>query len=109
MISKKYRVPSALIPYILEKGNLYTSKLFIIRYRKNDKQFARYRVIISKKLHPKAVTRNHLRRQIYESIRLHQKNVAENRDIILIPKKRILKTKYSEIEADIINIPRNGT
>lgn len=105
MIQKKYKVPRQLIPYLLEKGQSYTTKLFIIRYNRNEEKFSRYRVIISKKIHSKAVKRNHLRRQVYEAIRINiLKENIKPRDLILIPKKNILKAKYAEIEADIKNI-----
>ena len=101
MISKKYKVPRVDIPYILEKGQLTNSNLFIIRYKKNEEKFSRFRVIISKKLESKAVKRNKLRRQIYESIRLNLENNIENNDYILIPKKKIIEKNYQEISEDI--------
>lgn len=102
MIAKKYRVPRQRISLILKKGDQHTSKLFIVRQSENTEQFNRYRVIISRKLHPKAARRNHLRRQIYETIRLHfPENNTTHHDNILIPKKNILEKTYQEIEADI--------
>jgi len=101
MILKKYKVPKVDIPYILNKGQLSNSDFFIIRYRKNDENFSRFRVIISKKLEAKAVKRNKLRRQIYEAIRLNLENDVENNDYILIPKKKIIEKKYQEILEDI--------
>ncbi len=113
MIARKYRIPKEKIPYILKKGDQYTSALFIIKYTKNIELFFRYRVIISKKIDKSAVKRNKLRRQIYEAIRLHSTNTElegkkplknnSNCDILLIPKKNILLNSYKEIEKDIIN------
>lgn len=101
MILKKYKVPRVDIPYILNKGDLSNSDLFIIRSRKNNENFSRFRVIISKKLEAKAVKRNKLRRQIYEAIRLNIENSIENNDFILIPKKKVIEKKYQEILEDI--------
>lgn len=103
MIAKKYRIDRNLIDYILKKGDSFTSKLFIIRYTKNDKRFCRYRTIVSKKIYPKAVKRNHLRRKIYEAVRSAGIEDAPKThlDIMLIPKKRIINAKYKEIENDI--------
>lgn len=102
MIAKTFRVPRQLIPYILKKGALYKSKLFIIRHIDNEEKFSRYRVIVSKKLHNKAVARNKLRRQIYEAIRTNtREEVSNQQDFILIPKKAILEKKYSEIAEDL--------
>lgn len=105
MIAKKFRIPRVNIAYILEKGDEKRSKLFIIRYKKNNKKFCRYRVIISKKLDTQAVKRNRLKRQIYETIRLNlidqPAEIKENLDLIFIPKKIILKTALKEVENDL--------
>ncbi|MBD3361004.1 ribonuclease P protein component [Candidatus Peregrinibacteria bacterium] len=106
MISKKYRIDRNLIDYILKKGESDTSNLFIIRYIKNNKDFCRYRTIVSSKLNPKAVIRNKIKREIYEAIRIitKDKECKETLDIVLIPKKQIKEAKYQEIEKDLEKI-----
>ncbi len=101
MILNKHKVPRVDIPYILKKGQLSNSDLFIIRCRENNENFSRFRVIISKKLEAKAVKRNKLRRQIYEAIRENLETKSINNDYILIPKKKIVKNIYQEIAKDI--------
>ncbi len=104
MIATKLRVPKEYIGYILKKGNLDSSKLFIIRLQRNNKHFSRYRVIISKKLESAAADRNHLRRQIYEIIRVNSPTSQEiGMDIILIPKKNVKKVDFSSMSKDIID------
>ncbi len=103
MIAKKYRIPRQDIPYILKKGEENTSKLFIIRLKEGNEQFSRYRVIVSQKIHPKAVKRNYLRRQVYEAIAQVSKThkSTQKSDLVLIPKKKILNSNYQEILKDI--------
>lgn len=104
MLATKYRVPRQYIDYILKKGDLFTSKLFIIRFKENRQHFCRYRAIISRKVDLKAVKRNRLRRQIYEAIRINssQKENQQNPfDLILIVKKNAMKASFAELEADI--------
>ncbi|MBI5753637.1 ribonuclease P protein component [Candidatus Peregrinibacteria bacterium] len=104
MLAQKYRIPRQFIDYILKKGDSYTSKFFIIRHKKNNSDFCRYRTIISKKVHAKAVKRNHLRRQIYEILRLNMLNLnVPGTDSILIAKKNIIKNSYKALEEDIKN------
>lgn len=104
MLATKYRVPRQYIDYILKKGDSYTSKLFIVRYKPNRESFCRYRIIISKKVDPKAVKRNHLRRQSYEAIRISMpKEPISGLDVILIAKKNALKASYQDIEDDLKN------
>ncbi|MCX6735272.1 MAG: ribonuclease P protein component [Candidatus Peregrinibacteria bacterium] len=104
MLAQKYRVPRQYIDYILKKGESYTSKFFIVRYKPNREGFCRFRIIISKKVDPKAVKRNHLRRQGYEGIRLNLPEVTTSGlDMILIVKKNALKASYQSIEDDLKN------
>lgn len=115
MIAKKYRIPREKISLIMEKGADMRSRLFIIRYIKNNEQFNRYRVIISRKLASKAIQRNRLRRQIYEVARLDEKldqkseeSVREiHFDLVLIPKKIILEAPFKEIESDLKKVVTN--
>lgn len=104
MISQKTRVPREKISFILNKGESTTSRLFIIRYALNNINFSRYRTIVSKKIHSKAINRNKLRRQIYEAIRSKEKMSKDNTakyNIIMIPKKSILSASFTEISNDI--------
>lgn len=103
MIHKNYRTPREKISLILKKGELFTTSLFLIRYLKNTKQFNRYRVIISKKINTKAVKRNQLRRQVYEILRTRQEleGLENGKDMILIPKKRILEATFNDIKKDL--------
>lgn len=104
MLATKYRVPRQYIDYILKKGDSYTSKLFIVRYKPNRENFSRYRIIISRKVDTKAVKRNYLRRQSYEAIRLNTpKDSTTGLDIILIAKKNAIKASYKNVEDDLKN------
>ena len=105
MISKKYRIERASVNFILKKGESFSSKLFIIRYTKNNKGYDRYAAVISRKISLKAVERNRFKRQIFESIRKIQREEAPSTyDIVLIPKKQILTSSFTDIEKDIVNI-----
>jgi len=104
MIAQKFRIPKEYIPYLLKKGEQKASDLFIIRYAKNDHFFCRYRTIVSKKLEKEAVDRNKLRRQIYESVRCNDNQSENGYDILLIPKKQILKKSFQDIQKDLCSI-----
>jgi ribonuclease P protein component len=110
MLEKKYRIERNQTQYILKKGKDSVSKLFIIRYIKNNKEFNRYCSVVSKKIYVKAVDRNKLRRQIYEAIRAASSEIkpsTESFDIVLIPKKRIISAQFEEIEVDIRELITN--
>lgn len=109
MIAKKYRVPREKIAFILKKGEEKASQLFIIRFSGNTESFSRFRTIVSRKIERSAVKRNSLRRKIYEAIRLNVKEkesepgpqAEPSKDIILIPKKKILQKSFQAIKEDL--------
>jgi ribonuclease P protein component len=111
MIAKDFRLKPTQIDYLTNKGGSFNSKLFITKYAENNKDYSRFCVIISKKISPEAVTRNRLRRQIFESIRTSSilKDKIIHLDIILIPKKSILNKSFSEINEDISTLPSKIT
>ncbi len=102
MIAKKFRIPREQISYILNSGESLASKLFIVRFKKSDEKFFKYRTVVSKKLDSKAVKRNLIRRQIYEAVRLNTpiQEQSDSFDLILIPKKRIIDASFQEILED---------
>lgn len=103
MIAKNFRLKRNQIGYLLDKGEKSSSRLFIVKYIKNDNDFSKFCVIISRKMSAKAVGRNRLRRQIYEAIRTS--GISKNRvnmDIALIPKKPIANRTFPEIKEDLI-------
>ncbi|MBT4916981.1 ribonuclease P protein component [Candidatus Peregrinibacteria bacterium] len=109
MLPKEKRIGRGQIEFVLKKGESSTSKLFIIRYIGNNKEISRYAIVASAKLSKKAVERNRIRRQIYEAIRLIEKELTHNKslDIVLIPKKQILKSEFEEIKEDLGGIIEN--
>ena len=102
MLAKEARLKKQNIQYLLKKGDLRHTPFFIIREKSNIHNYARFGVIISKKLLVKAIDRNKLRRQIYNAIKelaLENPEITENsHDRILIPKKSILKSDFQSIK-----------
>lgn len=72
------------------------------RYRSTD--FVRTCIVVSKKIHLKAVVRNKLRRRIKEAFRNIDKNLLENQhDYQLIAKHTIFYADFDTIKNDIEN------
>ncbi|MFA6918344.1 MAG: ribonuclease P protein component [Candidatus Gracilibacteria bacterium] len=102
MYAKDFRLKRNQIDYLLNKGSSLSSRIFIARYKENNNDLPRFCVIISRKMSGKAVERNRIKRQITEAIRTSDflKNPA-NVDLILIPKKSIIKKSFAEIKTDL--------
>jgi len=112
MLSKKHRLKRGQIKVINKKGESKETSLFIIKVLENTEETPRFSALVSRKVFSKAVKRNHLRRQIYEAIRLNMDIVKTlGKDIILIPKKHITTLRYQEIEkgvCEMLNFISNG-
>lgn len=109
MLASKFRLKKKdSIPRILKKGRKLINSFLVIYYLKNNLTHHRFTVTTSLKLIPKAVLRNHLRRQFYEIIRLNLKRIPlPCRDFVLIPRKRILKSPYQEMEKIFLDLLLN--
>lgn len=98
------------IDEIIKKGKESQSRFLVLRTRENELGFNRFAVIVSTKLDKKAVGRNRLRRQIYESIRLLEKSEEiknKSLDIIVFARKSLLGKNYTEIETAVKEILKN--
>ena len=85
MISKKFRFQGrAGIRFAYRSGRTINGPNYSIKAAKNDKQ-QNYRlaVVVSKKVSKSAVTRNRIRRRIYEIVRANHNNITQPLDIIV--------------------------
>ncbi len=103
MIPKKNRLSRSQLQYILKKGQRQRSNHFNITWKRGATKENRFCVVVSKKIAPKATDRNHLRRQIYESIRLSPE-IEPPLDIVLIAKPGIQEIPFDELQKNILSI-----
>lgn len=84
------------------KGRRAYNYEFRIFGRRNGKEANRYGFSLSKKL-GKAVTRNRLKRQLREIVRLHEEEFPKAYDYIIIPNPLAVGKSYSELEASLFH------
>lgn len=101
MISRKNRLKRSEVKHVLKKGQKLFSPVFSIKFVENREKTNKFAVIISKKVTPKAIQRNRLRRQIYEILRLNDDQSENKYNIILIGSPKIIGMTYSEMEQNI--------
>lgn len=81
-------------------GKKITGRYFIILYLKNDFEYSRLGVTVSKKASKLAVHRNRIKRLIREYFRLHKPD--EHFDIVVIARHNLMQTEnqalFSELE-----------
>jgi ribonuclease P protein component len=85
MITKAHRFHGRnSLRYVYQNGQTTRGPFFAIKSSLNAKrQTYRAAVIISRKIHKSAVTRNRLRRRIYEILRELDKDIIKPYDIVL--------------------------
>jgi ribonuclease P protein component len=107
MLNKNNRIGNRyLIEKLFGKGNLYKNKLFTFRYLPSTEPVSKFAVIVSLKICKKAVERNTLRRQIFESVRLNLNSIKTPLVALIIAKPNAANADYKAINdsvADFIN------
>lgn len=100
-MTRSLRLRKNDIERIYKKGRNVSLDLFLVRFLPNHTSHARFCVVISKKVLPLAVDRNHTKRQIYSLIQKSEvlwKN--KSLDIALVLKRY----KKEEINPNVIKI-----
>jgi len=87
---------------ILKDGTSFSTPFFIVRRRENLLGTHRYAFVLSKKLEKSAVKRNKKRRQVYEILRILEKEGlvpnTSSFDIVLLARKPVPTASFEEID-----------
>ncbi len=85
MISKTHRFHGHnSLNYVYRNGQTVRGPLTSIKYIVNERRSTyRVAVVVSKKVHKSAVTRNRIRRRIYEQVRLIADEITQPYDIVV--------------------------
>lgn len=102
MLPKKERLSKNEVEFVLSKGKRSSSKLFNSKYVTNNLSHSRFSAVVNLKQAKNAVTRNRLRRQIYEAIRLNSQNPKAHLDIVIFLKTSEQKIDFETIQNEII-------
>ena len=99
MLSRKYRFHSrGGVKYVYQKGKTIRKSKMSLVFCDNTRGFTRIAVVVSKKVSKTAVSRNRIRRRIYEAIRENMEFVPLKRDyIFVVYSADILKMPYKEL------------
>ncbi len=89
---------------IFRTGYFFYGKALGIKFKDNGLSFSRFAVIINSKVSKKAVTRNRLRRQIGEIIRLNLVEIKIGYDIIIIVRPGLVDEKFPKIKQSLIEL-----
>lgn len=74
---------------------------FSFKIAENNFKFSRFGVVISKKVSPKAVIRNKIKRIIFNFVRIKKFNLNSGKDILIIVYPETAKLKKEDIEKEL--------
>lgn len=101
-MNKKYIVKkNEEIQQIIGDSNKKVNKYFVIYFRKNNYNFNRYCISVSKKI-GKANVRNLYKRRIKDI--LMKNNINFSKDYVIILRVNILNLNYEQIQNELINV-----
>lgn len=101
-MNKKYIIKkNEEIQQIIGDSNKKVNKYFVIYFRKNNYNFNRYCISVSKKI-GKANVRNLYKRRIKDI--LMKNNINFSKDYVIILRVNILNLNYEQIQNELINI-----
>jgi ribonuclease P protein component len=104
MLNKKNRISNRqLIEKLFKKGKLYKNNYFLFRFLPSIESTSKFAVIVSKKVAPKAVDRNYLRRQINEAIKNNIPLLKIDIISLIIVKTTVKKASYEELNKGIMD------
>ena len=90
---------------VYHHGKSYANKYLVMYVLKNNTDFVRFGITVSKKV-GNSVVRHRVTRLIRESIRLNEEKFARGYDIVVIARNTAKGKKYKDIESAIMHLSR---
>lgn len=100
MFPKKHRLSVKEFNKVLNDGRSFNSHFFYLRILKNDLEFIRIGVAVSKGLGKAPSRKNYYKRVLRNLLKLSLPSMATGHDIVLIAKDNIKNIKFQELEKD---------
>ena len=97
MLPEKYRLQKKKdIERAFQEGRSFKEDCLILKFAENGLDACRFAFIVSKKISPKAVDRNRIKRRLSEIVRAEIRNMKPGKDILLIAIKGAGKASFDE-------------
>ena len=90
---------------VYNEGNSKANRYLVLYYRKNDLEYNRLGISVSKKV-GNSVVRHRITRLVRESYRLNESLFKKNLDIVVIARNSANGTNYHEIEKSFMDLAR---
>lgn len=105
MLAKARRIDRNTFKTLVGRGlQAHSPRLFLSIYKKSDESPSQFAFLCSKKVSPKAVKRNTLRRQGYTVIQTLLSRITPGVYCVFSFKKEAQQGSFEDIEKDIVNL-----
>ena len=100
MLSKKKRLTKKEFDHVFKNGKRVHTPSLQLMYQKEGVFHGA--AVVGKKVHPRAVRRNRLRRQIYGALYRHQKKFGYSGTYIVVAKPSLEKIASSRVANEVV-------
>ncbi|HRK40558.1 MAG TPA: ribonuclease P protein component [Candidatus Saccharibacteria bacterium] len=107
MLSQKYRFHGhGSLRYLYRNGGTVRNRSLLLKYVENKHRAnSRIAVVVGKKVAKSAVTRNRIRRRVFEIIRHHLPNIKSHHDLSLtVFTAEFATLPFKDLEQDVITL-----
>jgi len=101
MLARENRVPRADFKRLLKKSKPRGSVYFVVYAFPSPLSRLRASCVVSTKVFRSAVQRNHLRRQLYEIVRLQYATLPAGQDLIILARPQAARASYDQLSTDL--------
>ena len=88
---------------VYNEGNSKANRYLVLYYRKNDLEYNRLGISVSKKV-GNSVVRHRVTRLIRESYRLNERSFRQGLDIVVVARPNAKDKSYQEIESALMHL-----
>lgn len=96
MFSQKQRLNTSLFDEVFNFGKTKPNKLFLVKYKKNNLEFSRFAVVVSKKKVSSAVKRHLIKRRFFNAIK-ETGLLNKGYDVIFILNKEVENMSFDDL------------
>jgi ribonuclease P protein component len=103
MFKKRFRLNTSDFKEVFNFGKTTATPFFLIKSKKSNLTYSRFAVVVSKKLHKKAVQRNHLKRRCMVALKESSSHYPVA-DYIFILNSKTKDVQYQDLLNNLKNI-----
>ncbi|MCX6702345.1 MAG: ribonuclease P protein component [Candidatus Wolfebacteria bacterium] len=102
MLAKKFRLPAGKISFSGVKS--FSGKYFLLKEKISKNLFSRFGIVISGKVLKSAVSRNKIKREFFDFVRIKKLHLEPGADILLVAKPAISEAGSRDIKNELEKI-----